>query len=178
MYLQALVGEFRAVLHGLHLRLLLQQAEDSLPACKGLVEVCGQGGHGDDRAEAAEHGGHAQHHAPHAEAAAVNEEHPHGQHRQHRQRHGGLRGGGGKGRFPLEGLCPAQHGVGAAVHLGGPGLSGVVEDQLPYALDAVEKIRAEVPKLPPVPHTGLGHAAGEKPGQQNADAQIGRRRDQ
>ena len=84
MYLQALVGEFRAVFHGLHLRLLLQQAEDALPACKGLVEVCGQGGHGDDRAEAAEHGGHAQHHAPHAEAAAVNEEDPHSQHCQHR----------------------------------------------------------------------------------------------
>ena len=84
MYLQALVGEFRAVLHGLHLRLLLQQTEDALPACKGLVEVCGQGGHGDDRAEAAEHGGHAQHHAPHANAAAVNEEDPHGQHCQHR----------------------------------------------------------------------------------------------
>ena len=58
------------------------------------------------------------------------------------------------------------------------GLSGVVENQLPYALDAVEKIRAEVSKLPSVPHTGLGHAAGEKPGQQNADAQIGRRCDQ
>ena len=84
MYLQALVGEFRAVFHGLYLRLLLQQTEDALPTCKGLVEVCGQGGHGDDRAEAAEHGGHAQHHAPHAEAAAVNEEYPHSQHCQHR----------------------------------------------------------------------------------------------
>ena len=58
------------------------------------------------------------------------------------------------------------------------GLSGVVENQLPYALDAVEKIRAEVSKLPSVPHTGLGHAAGEKPRQQNTDAQVGRRRDQ
>ena len=84
MYLQVLVGEFRAVLHGLHLRLLLQQTEDALSACKGLVEVCGQGGHGDDRAEAAEHGGYAQHHAPRAETAAANEEYPHGQHCQYR----------------------------------------------------------------------------------------------
>ena len=165
------------MLYGLHLRLLLQQTENALPACKGLVEVCGQGRHGNDRTEAAEHGGHAQHHAPHAEAAAVNEKDSYSQHYQHRQRHGGLRSGGGKGRFPLEGLRSAQHGVGAAVDFGGPGLSGVIENQLSYALNAVEKIRAEVPKLPPVPHTGLGHAAGEKPGQQNADAQIGRRRD-
>ena len=84
MYLQALVRKRRAVFHGLYLRLLLQQAKDALSACKGLVEVCGQGGHGDDRAEAAEHSGHAQHHAPHAEAAAMNEEYPHSQHCQHR----------------------------------------------------------------------------------------------
>ena len=63
----------------------LQQAENALLACKGLVEVCWQGRHGDDRAEAAEHGGHAQHHAPHAEAAAVNEKDSYSQHCQHRQ---------------------------------------------------------------------------------------------